>query len=152
MSHPYGDSVPALLTRRGSGTVIYAIGFGPVSFKEGQSLNEGANGIQCVITCPLTPSLLVPGDGPAAPGDLQWMLCPAPGDRAAAPGHGGGAPGAEQRALSVPVHPELCAQRTPELVHGTVTGAGWNMQQGKLSIHNSVKVSWGREKGCDRSS
>lgn len=49
MSLPCGDSVPALLTRRGSGTVIYAIGSCPVSFRQGQSLNEGANGISCII-------------------------------------------------------------------------------------------------------
>lgn len=33
MSLPCGDSVPALLTRRGSGTVIYAVGSCPVSFR-----------------------------------------------------------------------------------------------------------------------
>lgn len=45
MSLPHGDNVPALLTRRGSGTVTYAIGSCPISSRQGQSLNEGANGI-----------------------------------------------------------------------------------------------------------
>lgn len=52
----------------------------------------------------LTPLVLVPGDGPAAPGDLQWMLRPAPGHRPTPSGRGRGAPGAQQHALSMPVH------------------------------------------------
>lgn len=82
MPPPHGDSVPVLLTRRGSGAVIYAIGSCPVSFRQGQSLDEGFN---VSSTLPaggcsaLTPLVLFPGGGPAAPGDLQWMLRPAPG-------------------------------------------------------------------------
>lgn len=45
MSLPHGDNVLALLTRRVSGTVTYAIGSCPVSSRQGQSLNKGANGI-----------------------------------------------------------------------------------------------------------
>lgn len=73
----------------------------------------------------LTPLLLIPGDGPAAPGDLQRMLRPAPGHRPAPSGHGRGASGAQQRALSLPVHRDHRAQHTPELVHGQVTRGGW---------------------------
>ncbi|KAM6243606.1 transmembrane protein 268 isoform 2-T2 [Porphyrio hochstetteri] len=52
----------------------------------------------------LTPLLPVPGDGPAAPGDLQWMLRPAAGHWPPPSGCGRGAPGAQQCALSLPVH------------------------------------------------
>lgn len=75
----------------------------------------------------LTPLLLVPGDGPAAPGYLQWMLRPAPGHRPSPSGHARGAPGAQQRALSLPVHQDHRAQHTPELVHGQVTRGSWKM-------------------------
>lgn len=111
MSVPRGDHVPALLTRRGSGTVTYAIGSSPVSFRQGQVLEGGKQMVFNISsTLPtgrcsaLTPLVLLPGDGPAALGDLQWMLCPAPGHWPAPSGCGRGAPGAQQRALSLPVH------------------------------------------------
>ena len=75
----------------------------------------------------LTPLVLIPGDGPAAPGDLQWMLRPAPGHWPASPGCGGGARGAQRRALPLPVHRDHRTQHTPGLVHGHVTGRDWKM-------------------------
>lgn len=51
-------------------------------------------------------SLVPPGHGPAAPGDLQWLLRAAPGHGPAPSGQPRGTPGPQQRSLSVPVHPE----------------------------------------------
>lgn len=80
----------------------------------------------------LTPLVLIPGDGPAAPGDLQRMLRAAPGHRPAPRGRGGGTPGAQQRALSLPVHQDHRAQHTAELVHGQVTRGGWKTPKQEL--------------------
>lgn len=86
----------------------------------------------------LTPLVLIPGDGPAAPGDLQWMLCPAPGHRPAPSGRGRGAPGAQQCALSLSVHRDHRTDHAPELVHGQVTRVDWKTPKTKSSPYTTV--------------
>lgn len=98
--------------------------------------------LPCPQGCPaLTPLLLLPGDGPTAPGDLQWMLRPAPGHGPAPSGRGRGTHGAQQRSLSLPVHPDHGAPQPPQL--------GLENTKIKLSSHTSAEKLWGGGESCN---
>lgn len=93
---------------------VSVLGFCPDSVGQEQCLNEADT----------DPLVLVPGDGPAAPGDLQCLLRAAAGQWPAAPSCALWALGGQQCALPMPVHPSLCAQHRALLAAGQRAAGG----------------------------